>query len=270
MKTDAMPPIAAIALERFVAEQSPRLLAYPTAEADIVSQRLAWMKAQGVEKVYCHGPATIDGFKTLGLGYSGLVLLVQVGQQSQALKLRRTDAPTASFAGEAAAITIANALHIGPELFSYSPDGLLMEYLSGPKLIDWLHSPAVTLEPTWAIVRQLLCQAFRLDQAGLDHGDLRCVTEHVLIDVCGADSIRPVLIDFGKASQDRRAANVTTLAQGLFLSTTIARTISDRFPQSALNCQMEPRRGQLIRYLRDYKGNPSKKTHRVLLNFLEP
>jgi len=270
MKTDAMPPIAAIALERFVAEQSPRLLAYPTADAETVSQRLAWMKAQGIEKVCCHGPATIDGFKTLGLGYGGLVLLVQVGQQPRALKLRRTDGPNASFAGEAAAIAIANALRIGPQLFSHSPDDLLMEYLPGPKLLDWLHSPAATLEPTWTIVQQLLCQALDLDQAGLDHGDLRCVTEHVHLETSGAQGLRPVLIDFGKASQNRRPANVTTLAQGLFLSTTIARTISDRFPQSALNCQMEPRRGQLIRYLRDYKGNPSKKTHRVLLNFLEP
>lgn len=249
-----------------------RLLAFPEAESEMFDQRVNWLQAQGVTAIYNYGPKQIDGFQALGLGYGGLVLLVQQGDRQLALKLRRTDGPQASFQGEAEAITTANRCQIGPQLIAHSDDCLLMEYLPGPKFIDWLHAPATrqsatTFKQTSTVIQQLLTQAFRLDQAGLDHGDLRCVTEHVHIETT-AQGYRPVVIDFGKASRDRRAANVTTLTQGLFLSTTIARTISERFAGTMLDCQQQPRRSQLIDLLRAYKNNPCKKAHKALLIFL--
>ncbi len=262
-----------MSLERFVTEGYGKLLAYPSEEDTIAQKRLAWIKAQGVQSIHSYGPKPIGGFKTLGLGYSGLVLRVSSASQRLALKLRRSDAPNASFAFEAEAIATANQFQVGPQLISHNDDCLLMEYLPGPKFIDWLHSPAATFEQTWAIIHPLLDQAFHLDQAGLDHGDLRCVTEHVHIETTAPGDrfvLRPVVIDFGKASRDRRPANVTTLTQGLFLSTTIARTISSRFSGTVLDCQNEPRRSQLIHLLRNYKNNPCQKTHQTLLNFLKP
>lgn len=250
-----------------------RLLAFPQAEPEAIAQRVHWLQAQNVTAIYNYGPKQIDGFQALGLGYGGLVLLVQQGERQLALKLRRTDGPQASFRAEAEAISLANRFQIGPQLIAHSDDCLLMDYLLGPKFIDWLHAldsdSAATFEQTWAIIHQLLTQAFHLDQAGLDHGDLRCVTEHVHIEA-SAQGVRPVVIDFGKASRDRRPANVTTLTQGLFLSTTVARTISERFSGTVLDCQNEPRRSQLIHLLRSYKHNPFQNAHKTLLNFLTP
>ena len=260
-------------ISQLVTTAHARLLAFPQTEPETIAQRVHWLQAQDVTAVYNFGPKQIDGFQGLGLGYGGLVLLVQQGERQLALKLRRTDGPQASFRGEAEAIATANRFRIGPKLISHNDDCLLMEYLPGPKFIDWLHSPAATFEPTWAIIQQLLNQAFCLDQAGLDHGDLRCVTEHVHIEKTEPGdrfALRPVVIDFGKASWDRRPANVTTLTQGLLISTTIARNIRERFAGTVLDCQQAPRRSQLIGLLRAYKHNPCQNAHKTLLNFLTP
>lgn len=259
----------ALSLPQFMAHSSGGLLAFPHGEPAILAQRLSWLQAEDVTAVYNYGSKSIAGFNVLGVGYAGLVLLVQQYGRLLALKLRRTDGPQDSFHREAEAIATANPLNIGPQLISYSDDCLLMDYLPGPNLIDWLHSPAATLGETWSIIHLLLDQAFHLDQAGLDHGDLRCVTEHVRIETIGQGH-RPVIIDFGKASRDRRPANVTTLTQGLFLSTTVARTISERFSGTALDCQTAPRRSQLIELLRHYKRNSCQDAHKTLLNFLKP
>lgn len=258
-----------ISLERFIADGYGPLLAYPSGNAVLAQQRLAWITAQGIQSIHSDGPKRVGRFQALGLGYGGLVLRVSTASQLLALKLRRSDAPTSSFAIEAEAIATANTSQIGPQLISHSDDCLLMEYLPGPKFIDWLHCTSATFEQTWSIIHQLLNQAFRLDQAGLDHGDLRCVTGHVHIETT-AQGHRPVLIDFGKASRDRRPANVTTLTQGLFLSTTIARSISERFTGTVLDCQGAPRRSQLIELLRHYKSHPCQDAHKTLLNFLTP
>jgi putative serine/threonine protein kinase len=272
-----------------------RLLAYPSGDATLKQQRLDWLGQQGVEAVYGYGPKAIAGFPVLGLGYCGLVILVRRGRESLALKLRRSDSPSPSFAPEAAALALANGLGVGPQLMAANADAMLMEHLAGPRLLDWLQSPAADFEQTWMLLQQLLEQAFRLDQAGLDHGDLRCVTEHgrlarapgatkssamaVLASPsiapraaeveCQGDRPRATLIDFSRASRERRPANVTSLTQGLFLSTAIARTISQRYPHSPLNCQNQPRRGQLIAHLRQYKSNPADNAYKSLLIFLK-
>lgn len=281
MKTDinrtvpatASPATMAVemSLEHFIANGYGPLLSYPVRDAALEQQRFAWLTEQGVQSIHSYGSKPIGALKTLGLGYGGLVLLVQQRDRRLALKLRRTDAPQANFQAEAEAIATANRFNIGPQLISYNDDCLLMEYLPGPKFIDWLHSPAATFEATRSIVHQLLNQAFQLDQAGIDHGDLRCVTEHVHIETTARGAhlaLKPVVIDFGKASRDRRPSNVTTLTQGLLLSTTIARTISKQFSGTVLDCQLEPRRSHLIGLLRNYKNNPCQDAHQTLLNFL--
>ncbi|MEM9804937.1 MAG: hypothetical protein AAF959_06630, partial [Cyanobacteria bacterium P01_D01_bin.56] len=98
-------------------------------------------------------------------------------------------------------------------------------------------------------------QAYRLDQAGLDHGALRCITSHALV-----RSQTPILIDFSGASVERRAANVTTLVQGLFISTRISQLLRPLFPGA--------NKLDLIAYLRQYKQIPSLASICDLLAYL--
>lgn len=260
-------------LEQFAQGRWGRLLAYPSGESAAIAQRLTWLQAQGVSAIHRHGPKPIEGWSTLGLGYRGLVLLAQYRGRPVALKLRRTNAPDVDLRAEAASLVAANQVGVGPRLLAAQEDCLLMDYCPGPGLLQWLEQVAPDQARVWGLLSQLLDQAFALDQIGLDHGDLRCVTEHVRVqgDASGPlHSDRPRLIDFGSASRDRRPANLTTLTQGLFIGTAIAAYLQHRFEGSALACATGPRRTALIDCLRQYKSHPGSNAHRVLLNFLKP
>jgi putative serine/threonine protein kinase len=90
-----------------------------------------------------------------------------------------------------------------------------MELIVGPYLSVWVRglSPAdaVTLR---GVLRKLVLQARRMDEAGLDHGELVRLRRHTIL-----RGLEPVIIDFETASTSRRVANVTTVMQSLFLNT---------------------------------------------------
>lgn len=254
-----------VPLPQFAQGRWSRLIAYPQGDPEAVAQRLAWLQREGVTAVYRQGSRSVDGFAILGLGYRGLVLLVQWRGQPVALKLRRLKADEVDLSQEAEALEAANQVGVGPQLLRANRECLLMDYCPGAGLLQWLQQDSPDLGHTWQVLQQLLDQAFRLDQLGLDHGDLRCVTEHVRV-----QGDRPVLIDFGGASRDRRPANVTTLTQGIWIGTAIAGYLQQHFAGTSFACATGPRRIQLIEHLRQYKLNPGPNTHQLLLKFLGP
>lgn len=258
---------------RFQPSQNPQtrprrlahFLTYPKNDPNLLEQRLAWLQAQGITGIYNYGSQPKAGLQLLGIGYCGVVLLAARQGQPVALKLRRWDAPQASLQREAEALSAANRVAVGPRLMGHSADILIMDYCPGPGLMQWLETEQPGLDRVWPVLHSLLDQAFRLDQSGWDHGDLRCVTEHVRV---WGD--RPRIIDFSRASQDRRPANVTTLVQGIWIGTAIAATLQRQYPSTSLAQGAAPHRQPLIQHLRQYKLAPSDNTYQVLLNFLKP
>ncbi|MEO1508002.1 MAG: serine/threonine protein kinase [Cyanobacteria bacterium J06633_23] len=245
---------AVLTLEQFWHSPARQLLAYPSGDETTLARRWAELQTYQIDAIFPHGPQTLMGLDILGLGYCGVVLNVRHQGRCRVLKIRREPAPQASLRPEAAMQLRANAVGVGPQHIAHSDNFLLMDHIDGPMLVDWLQSfqPA---EAIHRVVRQLIHQAYRLDQAGLDHGDLRCITAHGLVQAKG-----PVLIDFSGASLNRRPANVTTLVQGLFISTHIAQLLRPWF--SSVN------KAELINYLRRYKQQPSLPQVNLLLSYL--
>ena len=243
-----------LSLEQFWHSPAQRLLAYPSGDEELLVHRWAELQTFDIDSIYSHGPATLAGLEILGLGYCGIVLRMRHQGTDRVLKIRRAPAPQESLHMEADMLARANTVDVGPSHIAHSDNFLLMEYLDGPMLVDWLQdSPPV--EEVHHIVSQLIQQAYRLDQAGLDHGDLRCITAHTFV-----QSQEPVIIDFSKASLGRRPANVTTLVQGLFISTHIAQLLRPWFP--GINSSV------LIDHLRRYKHHPSWAVLQSLIAFL--
>ena len=89
-----------------------------------------------------------------------------------------------------------------------------MQLIDGDLLQDWLK-----LTERKAAVRKVLVeileQCCRLDEAGLDHGELSKAPKHLLVDK--AD--KPFIVDFETASMERRVTNVTSVCQYLFQET---------------------------------------------------
>lgn len=244
-----------LSLDQFWHSPARQLLAYPSGDSDTLTRRWAELQSFGIDTIDAHGPETLAGRSILGVGYCGVVLRVLHQGRQRVLKVRRDPAPQASLASEAMMLRRANMVAVGPQYIAHSDNFLLMDYIDGPMLVDWLKSPP-SIEVIHDVVAQLIYQAYRLDQIGLDHGDLRCITAHALVQSSG-----PVLIDFSGASVERRPANVTTLVQGLFISTQIAKLLRPWFPTVE--------KTDVIEYLRQYKQMPSLSSVCYLFNYLD-
>ena len=98
----------------------------------------------------------------------------------------------------------------------------------------------------------LLEKARRLDEIGLDHGELSRAHRHII--VSGGE---PRLIDFESASTERRVSNITSLTQYLFINRRMRRLISRVIEPP----EIQP----LIEALKRYKQEPSEENYRRIL-----
>ncbi|NEO83341.1 MAG: serine/threonine protein kinase [Spirulina sp. SIO3F2] len=234
------------------------LLAYPQRDRASQHQRIEILKQLGIAGIYAAGSNHFEQVPILGMGYRGVVLLghspaLNPAGGQVAIKLRRQDAPLDTLNREAQMLQWANQIAIGPKLYKSHPDVLVMAHCAGQPLERWLHQPPPP-EQVQNAIAQILHQAYQLDRLGLDHGELGCVTEHVQVDPAKQTI---TLLDFGSASGDRRAANVTTVAQGLFIGTQLAPRLAQILPI--------PERSRLIAALRAYKQASNPRTFCALL-----
>lgn len=235
------------------------LLAYPSQEETLIQSRYQELQSLGIQELFEAGTVRVRDLSILGKGYRGLVILatgidLDHSPLPLALKVLRVDAGRSNFQAEVEALAIANQLEIGPQLYAHSEHFIAMEYLAGLTLPKWLQTQA-TEASVPRILGELLQQCFRLDQAGIDHGDLRCITEHVIF-----RGEMPVIIDFSGSSRDRRPANVTTMVQGFFWGTILPTMIANYYPI--------PQKDDLIPLLRQYKHQPNLDSFQDILTRL--
>jgi putative serine/threonine protein kinase len=104
------------------------------------------------------------------------------------------------------------------------------------------------------VLVEVLEQCFRLDQAGLDHGELSQASKHLLVD----KAQKPFIVDFETASDARKVANVTAVCQYLFAGNSSAsKILAEIFG--------ERNRLELVDALKTYKKNRSRKNFEGLL-----
>ncbi|MEO0534443.1 MAG: serine/threonine protein kinase [Cyanobacteria bacterium P01_A01_bin.123] len=232
------------------------LLAYPQPDSAELRRRLSELRALGVDQIYQVGEKQLGGFAILGMGYCGVVMVARWRGRLAALKVRRTNATQPSLTREANLLAIANEVQIGPRCLAHSPNFLVMDYLGGDPFLPWVvrvvdRGDRMLLQ---SVLIQLLEDGFRLDQLGLDHGNLRCITQHAIV-----QDNRAQILDFSTASRDRRPANVTALTQGLLISTAIANQVQQLFTVDKLG---------LIERLRNYKQRRDRDRFEQLVAFL--
>lgn len=191
-----------------------RLLSWPSFDEAMAEERLRDLRLLGVDAILLGGPHLVGSLRILGKGHVGIVVAAKMGEVRAALKVRRTDADRATLRDEAELLGLANSVRVGPELLGCTDDLLLMELIEGVYLGDWLEGLTPSDGgPLRGVLGSLLGDARRLDEVGLDHGELVRVRRHIIV----AGGV-PRIIDFESASTRRRAANVTTVVQSLFLN----------------------------------------------------
>ncbi|HDI00972.1 MAG TPA: serine/threonine protein kinase [Candidatus Bathyarchaeota archaeon] len=195
------------------------LLAYPRPEPGVVEERIRMLEGLGVVGIELVGRKELPfGLRVLGKGYVGLVLAARMADGKRvALKIRRLDAGRESLSHEARMLAKANSVGVGPRLLASTDDILIMEFIDGPHLPDWLLGRPGKAT-VGSVLRQLLEKCRKLDEVGLDHGELSRAHSHILIQPRPSGRPEPRIVDFESASDVRRPANVTSICQFLFIS----------------------------------------------------
>ena len=73
------------------------------------------------------------------------------------------------------------------------------------------------------IIIDILNQCYKLDELGIDHGQLNKLDNHVII---ALDGSRCTIVDFESASSKRKVNNVTSALQGLIFKGVISEQVN--------------------------------------------
>src|SRR5438309_3844331 len=245
-----------VPLSKLAKEPYSLILGYPRATRGELSKRITELKKLGINGVSFTGSTIINNLAVLGKGYVGVVVLSNQGKKIVALKIRRIDSSRSEMGSEARLLRLANEVDVGPKLLDSSKNFMIMEYLEGKKIVDWIRElkgrgSAARLRTT---IRKVLEDCYSLDKIRLDHGELSHIHKHVIVGnkVC--------IIDFESASVNRRTSNVTSATQSIFIGSGIANL--------AKKIIKEPNRKKLISSLRKYKNDQSRENFEGVLGIL--
>jgi putative serine/threonine protein kinase len=195
------------------------LITYPHFSEQEYKDRIIEMESLGITSIILGGRTIVNGARIAGKGSVGIVVKSKAENKICALKIRRTDADRKTMNEEARFHKIANSVGVGPHLEGQTKNLIAMEYVSGQYINDWIldntnhnNNKNKSMRPKISTVtKAILEQCFRLDVAGLDHGELSRLTRHVIV------SDLPYIIDFESASTARKTSNVTAAVQSIFL-----------------------------------------------------
>lgn len=245
-----------VPLSELVEEPYSSILGYPKATRREIANRITELRKLGIKGISFTGEAMLNSLNVLGKGYVGVVVLSKYKTQKVALKIRRIDSSRSEMDSEARLLRLANEVGVGPRLIDNSKNFMIMEYLEGRKIIDWIRElkgkgSAAKLR---SAVKKVLEDCYNLDKICLDHGELSHIHKHVII----GRSI--FIIDFESASVNRRVSNVTSATQSIFIGSGMSKLVKKIIK--------EPSKGKLITCLRKYKKEQSRKNFEYILKVL--
>ena len=229
---------------------------YPRGTRAQIKSRIKELKALGVESISFQGELQVGTISILGKGYVGVVVLGKIGRKKVAVKIRRNDSPRKNLKKEAELLGITNQSNVGPKLVNFSKNFLVMEYLEGKKIGDWVgslkkkgNSPQLK-----TVIKKILEDCYSLDRIGLDHGELSNLSKHVII------GRKITILDFESSSVDRRVSNVTSATQAFYIGSGISKIVNPLCKPS--------RKSKIISVLRKYKTDQTKENFLDLLKVL--
>ena len=232
-----------------------KVLGYPRFEQEELGRRLKELERLGVQALEFTGEKSVFDVPVLGKGCVGIVVVAYTNSGRAALKIRRVDADRKGMFHEGEMLKRANAIDVGPKLLEISENFLLMELVEGTHFPEWIESlgEREVQSRVRLVLKDILEQCYRLDEAGLDHGELSNAPKHIIVD---ADD-RPFLVDFETASINRRVSNVTSVCQYLLLGSQIVEKVKEKLGKVDEK--------QLINALRAYKRERTKENFEKLL-----
>lgn len=253
MKTSKVVPLEELSDEEY------KVLCYPTIEQTEVEKRLKELLRIGIQALEFTGEKWISNLPVLGKGCVGIVIIAHTTSGRAALKIRRIDADRKGMYHEGRMLKKANTTNVGPKLLEISENFILMQLIEGthfPKWIEKLENKNGQSRLR-LIIKDVLEQCYRLDEIGLDHGELSNAPKHILVDF----NELPFLVDFETSSTNRRVSNVTSVCQYFFLGSQIAPKVKEKLEKIDEK--------KLMNALRVYKRERTRENFKELLTKAE-
>jgi putative serine/threonine protein kinase len=247
-----------ISIKKFTDEPYSKILGYPKATTRQISSRIKELEKLKIKSISFTGPTTLGKLAILGKGYVGVVVLAKKGNKQVALKIRRTDSQRKNMKNESILLKLVNTIDVGPKIFDNSKNFLVMEYLEGEKISNWVNSlqGIGSTKKFKTTVKKILEDCYKLDNLGLDHGELSNVSKHVIV-----GKIKSTLIDFESSSTKRIPSNVTSITQAFFIGSGIAK--------KAQKIYKNPSKDKIIEVLQRYKKEKTSENFEKLLKILK-
>lgn len=244
-------------IKKTVSEPYSKILGYPRATKRQLESRVSELKKLGISHISFQGKTRIGTLNVLGKGYVGVVVLAKKRNKVCALKIRRLDSQREGMKNEAKLLKLANQSGVGPLLLDSSKNFLVMEFLDGEKIGDWVNSLSGKgrVSKIKSVIRKVLEDCYNLDQARFDHGELSSIVKHVIV------GKKVTMIDFESSSIERRVANVTSATQGIFIGSGISKKVHRLYKI--------PKKEQIIEVLRRYKKEQTRNSFEQLLKILK-
>ena len=247
-----------ISIKNFVDEPYSEILGYPKATSRQIKSRINELDKLKIKSISLNGPTTLGKLEILGKGYVGVVVLAKKGNKEFALKIRRTDSQRKEMKSEAKLLKLVNSVNVGPKMIDVSKNFLIMEYIEGIKIVDWVNSlkGVGSVKKLKSTIRKILEDCYNLDQIGFDHGELSNISKHVIV-----GKTKSTLIDFESSSVKRRPSNVTSVTQAIFIGSGIAKRVQKIYKN--------PPKEKIISALKQYKQEKSLENFENLLKILK-
>jgi len=247
-----------ISIKKFSKDPYSIILGYPRATKRQLNLRIIELEKLKINSISLIGPTTIGRLKILGKGYVGIVVLAKKENKKVALKIRRLDSQRSEMKSEAKLLRLVNTVKVGPKLFDFSKNFVVMEYIEGVKISKWIKSLSGkgSTRKLKTAIKTSLEDCFRLDQIGFDHGELSSISKHVIV-----GDMKSTLIDFESSSTKRRVSNVTSITQAIFIGSGIAKDVRRIYKI--------PAKEKIIEVLRIYKKEQSRESFESLLEILK-
>ena len=247
-----------ISIKKFSEEPYSLILGYPKATNHQIKSRINELEKLKIKSILLTGPTTLGKLAILGKGYVGVVVLAKKGNKQVALKIRRTDSQRKDMKNESILLKLVNSVGVGPKMFAVSKNFLVMEYIEGKKISDWvdLLKGLGSTKKLKSTIKKILQDCYKLDRLGFDHGELSNVSKHVIV-----GKTKSTLIDFESSSTKRKPSNVTSITQAFFIGSGIARKTQKIYKN--------PPKEKIINALKQYKQEKSLESFDQLLKILK-
>ncbi len=160
-------------------------------------------------------PADCSSLEVLAKGKRGVVFKALWNGKFVAIKTKRPDSEAHNvLLLEAQYLKKVNKLGIGPKLYEADDDYVVMDFIAGPAIGEFLEDPHNPQVAILAVLKDIFDQLFTLDKAGINKFELTNPYKHIIV----TKDNKTVLIDFERARHSQRPKNINQFAQYLLSS----------------------------------------------------